>query len=195
MLLHHPVPCYVQLCHDSRKRTLVAGTTTSPHRHVAGLGSGATTTRRRKKTKRRRRGSRCRSGRAGGRWWCSCWRSRGATRTRSSSSTRRRAASTKSSPSPVRPRLRNAVLLAVLHAFATLFGLITLRLVAQLGCRSQSETSIWENEHVLRVRSCSAGKPGRQKADFSRRTSSGNWINDRVTWKEELSYKKAMGYI
>ena len=31
--------------------------------------------------------------------------------------------------------------------------------------------------------------------DFSRRTSSGNWIQDRVTWKEELSYKRAMGYI
>lgn len=33
------------------------------------------------------------------------------------------------------------------------------------------------------------------KGDFSRRTSSGNWIEDRVTWKEELGYKKAMGYI
>ena len=37
------------------------------------------------------------------------------------------------------------------------------------------------------------GKGGRQ--DFSRRSSSGNWFEDRVTWKEELAYKKAMGYI
>jgi hypothetical protein len=36
-------------------------------------------------------------------------------------------------------------------------------------------------------------KGGRQ--DFSRRSSSGNWFEDRVTWKEELAYKKAMGYI
>ena len=36
---------------------------------------------------------------------------------------------------------------------------------------------------------------GKGRADLNRRTSSGNWIEDRVTWKEELSYKKAMGYI
>lgn len=36
----------------------------------------------------------------------------------------------------------------------------------------------------------SADKPGKQ--DLNRRTSSGNWIDDRVTWKEELNYKKAM---
>ncbi|DBA88168.1 TPA: hypothetical protein ACH3X2_005158 [Trebouxia sp. C0005] len=35
----------------------------------------------------------------------------------------------------------------------------------------------------------------KQKKDLSRRTSSGNWIEDRVTWKEELNYKKAMGYV
>jgi hypothetical protein len=33
------------------------------------------------------------------------------------------------------------------------------------------------------------------KQDFSRRSSSGNWFEDRVTWKEELAYKKAMGYV
>lgn len=33
------------------------------------------------------------------------------------------------------------------------------------------------------------------RPDFSRRTSSGNWMDDRVTWKEELAYKKAMGYV
>lgn len=36
-------------------------------------------------------------------------------------------------------------------------------------------------------------KNGRR--DFNKRNSSGNWIEDRVTWKEELGYKKAMGYI
>ena len=43
---------------------------------------------------------------------------------------------------------------------------------------------------------CCCADPAIKKVkDFSRRTSSGNWINDRVTWKEELNYKKAMGYI
>lgn len=36
---------------------------------------------------------------------------------------------------------------------------------------------------------------GKSKQDLSRRTSSGNWIEDRVTWKEEMSYKRAMGYM
>ena len=31
--------------------------------------------------------------------------------------------------------------------------------------------------------------------DYSRRTSSGNWIEDRVTAKEQIIYKKAMGYL
>lgn len=39
----------------------------------------------------------------------------------------------------------------------------------------------------------SCRKPG--KTNFDRRSSSGNWIEDRVTWKEEVGYKKAMGYI
>jgi len=39
----------------------------------------------------------------------------------------------------------------------------------------------------------SCRKPGKQ--NFDRRSSSGNWIEDRVTWKEEVGYKKAMGYI
>lgn len=39
----------------------------------------------------------------------------------------------------------------------------------------------------------SCRKPGKQ--NFDRRSSSGNWIEDRVTWKEEMGYKKAMGYI
>ena len=38
-------------------------------------------------------------------------------------------------------------------------------------------------------------KNNKQKKDLSRRSSSGNWIEDRVTWKEELNYKKAMGYM
>lgn len=33
------------------------------------------------------------------------------------------------------------------------------------------------------------------KKDYSRRTSSGNWIEDRVTAKEQIMYKKAMGYL
>ncbi len=31
--------------------------------------------------------------------------------------------------------------------------------------------------------------------DYSRRTSSGSWIEDRVTAKEQIIYKKAMGYL
>ena len=44
---------------------------------------------------------------------------------------------------------------------------------------------------------CCAAEADRngKKKDLSRRTSSGNWIEDRVTWKEELNYKKAMGYV
>lgn len=38
-------------------------------------------------------------------------------------------------------------------------------------------------------------KGTKHKKDLQRRTSSGNWIEDRVTWKEELYYKKAMGYV
>ena len=40
-----------------------------------------------------------------------------------------------------------------------------------------------------------AAATGASKKDLNRRTSSGNWIEDRVTWKEELNYKKAMGYL
>lgn len=36
---------------------------------------------------------------------------------------------------------------------------------------------------------------GKSKQDLSRRTSSGNWIDDRVTWREELAYKRSMGYL
>ena len=38
-------------------------------------------------------------------------------------------------------------------------------------------------------------KSGKKAATFSRRGSSGNWIQDRISWKEELNYKRAMGYI
>lgn len=39
--------------------------------------------------------------------------------------------------------------------------------------------------------------PVRAKAakDYNRRTSSGNWIEDRVTAKEQITYKKLMGYL
>ena len=50
-----------------------------------------------------------------------------------------------------------------------------------------------------RLRPCplgpSAGKGKSGKGDFNRRTSSGNWVEDKVTWKEEQAYKKAMGFI
>jgi hypothetical protein len=36
---------------------------------------------------------------------------------------------------------------------------------------------------------------GKSKQDLTRRTSSGNWIDDRVTWREELAYKRSMGYL
>eukprot|EP00884_Botryococcus_braunii_P010461 jgi/Botrbrau1/19416/Bobra.0338s0043.1 len=36
---------------------------------------------------------------------------------------------------------------------------------------------------------------GGKKKDLNRRGSSGNWIEDRVTWKEEMAYKRAMGYL
>lgn len=39
-----------------------------------------------------------------------------------------------------------------------------------------------------------AGMPAAGKRDLTRRNSSGNWIEDRVTWKEEIAYKKAMGF-
>lgn len=48
------------------------------------------------------------------------------------------------------------------------------------------------NPHVVYAES---DKNNKQKKDLSRRSSSGNWIEDRVTWKEELNYKKAMGYM
>lgn len=34
-----------------------------------------------------------------------------------------------------------------------------------------------------------------KKRDWQRRGSSGNWIADRITWKEEVAYKQAMGYL
>ena len=46
-----------------------------------------------------------------------------------------------------------------------------------------------------KVYSCDADDKNSKKKDLHRRTSSGNWIEDRVTWKEELNYKKAMGYM
>jgi|AntRauMFilla1563_2_1112583.scaffolds.fasta_scaffold334287_1 hypothetical protein len=31
--------------------------------------------------------------------------------------------------------------------------------------------------------------------NLSKRNSSGNWMEDRLTWKEEMKYKMGMGYI
>jgi hypothetical protein len=38
-------------------------------------------------------------------------------------------------------------------------------------------------------------KTGKPKPCYKRRGSSGNWLEDRMTWKEEWFYKKAMGYL
>lgn len=43
---------------------------------------------------------------------------------------------------------------------------------------------------VMRVPACAAAR----ERDLSRRTSTGNWLEDRVTWHEEKAYRKAMGY-
>lgn len=37
------------------------------------------------------------------------------------------------------------------------------------------------------------GKPS--SSDFSRRSSSGNWAADQATLKEELQYKRTMGFL
>lgn len=39
-----------------------------------------------------------------------------------------------------------------------------------------------------------ASSGGNGKRSHGRRGSSGNWIEDRVTWQEELAYKKNMGF-
>lgn len=35
---------------------------------------------------------------------------------------------------------------------------------------------------------------GAKPKNYARRGSSGNWLQDRVTWQEELAYKKVMGF-
>ena len=32
------------------------------------------------------------------------------------------------------------------------------------------------------------------KRDWHKRGSSGNWIADRITWQEEMGYKRVMGF-
>lgn len=34
-----------------------------------------------------------------------------------------------------------------------------------------------------------------RKRELGQRTSSGDWSRDKLTWGEEVSYKKAMGYV
>lgn len=34
-----------------------------------------------------------------------------------------------------------------------------------------------------------------KKPRLSKRSSSANWMPDRTTWKEDIAYKKAMGYL
>jgi hypothetical protein len=40
-----------------------------------------------------------------------------------------------------------------------------------------------------------AQPPRPRKRELHQRTSSGDWSRDKVTWSEEISYKKAMGYV
>jgi hypothetical protein len=35
----------------------------------------------------------------------------------------------------------------------------------------------------------------KHKTGKSRRSSSSNWFHDRLTWKEEVSYKREMGFV
>ena len=34
-----------------------------------------------------------------------------------------------------------------------------------------------------------------KRRDWRKRGSSGNWIADRLTWQEEIGYKKVMGFV
>lgn len=49
------------------------------------------------------------------------------------------------------------------------------------------------------VRTCNLdevfAKGAKKKRSFRKRTSSGNWLEDRLTWKEQMSYKRAMGFL
>ena len=48
----------------------------------------------------------------------------------------------------------------------------------------------------LACASADAGCPVSQLQRLKeRRTSTGNWVQDRVTWQEEKRYKQAMGYL
>ncbi len=40
-------------------------------------------------------------------------------------------------------------------------------------------------------------KPGKapRRTNYSKRGSSGNWAADRMTWQEELRYKRVMGFL
>lgn len=49
-------------------------------------------------------------------------------------------------------------------------------------------------------RSCALGdlfkhKGNKRKPDFSRRSSSGDWARDKLTWQEEVEYRRAMGFV
>ena len=61
----------------------------------------------------------------------------------------------------------------------------------QLLCEQQHR----DPDHVFHpVTGCDLEEVFAKDKKFHRRTSSGNWFPDRVTWKEELAYKKQMGY-
>ena len=49
------------------------------------------------------------------------------------------------------------------------------------------------------ARSCALGdlfkhKGNKRKPDFSRRSSSGDWAEDKLTWQEEVEYRRTMGF-
>jgi len=59
--------------------------------------------------------------------------------------------------------------------------------------RHMDPDDIFQQKHI---KTCSLDDmfSGASKPKFVKRGSSGNWIEDRVTWQEELAYKKAMGF-
>ena len=44
-------------------------------------------------------------------------------------------------------------------------------------------------------KTCSLDAVFAARASSKSRSSSGNWFHDRLTWKEEVSYKREMGFI
>lgn len=69
----------------------------------------------------------------------------------------------------------------------------TVNLQEIFGAEKRARVSVVRRGHIRATAPAKDGKP--PKYSYSKRGSSCNWIEDRVTWKEELNYKKAMGYL